>query len=224
MTPRHALVVAGLITALVGTPAGSAQQTPAASTGPVIAPDALIGLWETTGTSHGGIGGALEFRIGGAATIGSVVLVDAFYQVKDGAVNLSEQPGGPSIPGSTMPLTIDGGDWRVSAGGQQIVKTRVGTAVTGQSPVVGVWRYTHPTGAPAWERYTVEGKVFLRVVLTATAATYAVSGSTVTISGAAGSVAYRCALDADGLAMTTADGRATRYRRASPANWYELRR
>ena len=224
MTPRHALVVVGLLAALVAAPAGSAHQTPPASTTRVAAPDAVLGLWESAEKSNGGIGGALEFRTGGAAAVGNVVLVDAFYQVKDGTVILSEQAGGPPIPGSTLPLTIDGGDWKASAGGQQIVKTRVGTAVAGQSPIVGVWKYTHPTGAPAWERYTGEGTMFLRVVLSATAATYVVSGSTVTISGAGGTPTFRGALDGDALTMTTADGRATRYLRASPANWYELKR
>jgi hypothetical protein len=43
------------------------------------------------------------------------------------------------------------------------VRTRVGTAVRGASPIVGIWTYEHHTRSTAYERYEADGTCQLRI-------------------------------------------------------------
>ena len=50
--------------------------------------------------------------------------------------------------------------------------TRIGSPDAGGSPIVGSWRYRHPTGAIAFEHYTPDGRVAFRLPMKATVGCY----------------------------------------------------
>ncbi len=71
-------------------------------------------------------------------------------------------------------LTVAGDTAIFSSDGQVERQVRIRPGASG---LVGVWRFTHMTGVPAYEEYTNDGSVRLRVPMQVMKGTYSVTGN-----------------------------------------------
>ena len=157
-----------LLTAILFTiPAAHARTCPQPAT------QDLAGLWESRETSKGGIGHTVEFRPDGTYVEAATVIVNFTYQVSGDRLTIHEVKGDQGavrieIQGDTLIQT--------QPDGSTLKKERLGKAEEGSPAIVGAWRYRHPTGVTAYERYTPDGRMLFRLPMTSTAGCYKVEG------------------------------------------------
>jgi hypothetical protein len=139
----------------------------------------LAGLWESQQTTKGGIGHTVEFRPDGTFVEATTVMVDSVYRIAGDHLLIGEAP--EEVQDSTFRIE---GDTLVQAGpnGSTLRKERVGKAGAGSPAIVGVWRFRDVTGAIAFERYTEDGRVLLRLPLAGSTGCYKLAGDRLAMS------------------------------------------
>jgi hypothetical protein len=181
------------------------------------------GLWESKDRSKGGIGHTIELRPDGSYVESTSVLVDGFYRIADGKLMISEKPiVDAAATGDSTPFQIDGDTLVQRApGAPEIRKQRLGKAEPGKDPIVGAWRYRHPTGATAYERYTPDGQMSLRLPMTSSTGCYKMEAGKVTLSRSqGGDLNGTFEMKGEDLVLTFADQSAA-YRKEPAGAWYE---
>ena len=200
-------------------PASPAVQVPAAGPPAVTLPAALIGFWESEATSRGGLGTAL--RINADGTCGSTVTVKTAFTYAFEHGTLTFAAGADGTPPATLAVTLTG-DTLVatpSAGGPA-TKTRVGAQADPGRPIVGVWRYAHPTGAIAWERYLPDGTMEFRMPASERPARCTVSGDRLAITSPGMTTDARYELKNGKLLLFGAAGEARVFAPVAGGRWY----
>jgi hypothetical protein len=129
----------------------------------------------------------------------------------------SDEKAPGELPG--LEVAFDGEHMTVTG---ETTKTRIGTAVAGSPPIVGVWTYQHYTGVSAFERYGVDGTMDLRITMPGeTRGRFAVADSTLTMETGGKKSVKSFVLSGDLLTLTSGEasgGRSRTYRRTSA--WY----
>ncbi len=189
--------------------------------------NSLVGLWEADARSHGGIGSAMEFRSDGTYTGVTTVLVDGYYRVVDDRLVIAEQPLAGDVEASAAPvLSFEGNECRlVGPGGAVLLtKERVGDAQAGMPPIVGIWHYKHPAGATAFERFTADGRVQLRIPMGSVSGRFAQSENSLVLSPeGAPEVTMEMKRDGEGLMLTDASSEVSKWQRIAAGAWYSFR-
>ena len=102
----------------------------------------VIGLWESTSVSRGGIGHNFEFRDDGSYTTAATVLVDLTYDIKNGSFYMSHNKGEPINyeKGAKIEITKSGftltGENR-----EKEIKTK--EIPSTEETIVGEYKYRH---------------------------------------------------------------------------------
>lgn len=105
----------------------------------------LIGVWESSETTKGGLGAIYEFREDGGLMAGMGALVNSTYDPKDQYLQqFMNQPYEKSDVDDSRPIKIMGGPLEAPA-------------------YVGVWKFRHNTGGYAFQKITEDGRTMLRV-------------------------------------------------------------
>jgi hypothetical protein len=147
---------------------------------------ALLGTWEATTRSYGGIGSSLEFRADSTVVETMGAMIDGTYRVEGTTLTLTFQDptGGPAGPAISFSLDFRT-DTLVRLGPgptDELRMTRVAAFPEwAATPIVGTWTYRHPTGVAAFETYTPDGVVQLRVPVETDRGTYHVAGDSLTL-------------------------------------------
>ncbi len=137
---------------------------------------------------------------------------------------INNTPGGKPAPETATRFKADAATFiRYAANGSEIPATRIGTPVAGASPLVGSWRYRHYTGAIAFEHYTQDGRLALRLPMNASVDCYDVdlAARRVTISTPDGDRPLQFDLAEDELRLTSGE-RIWDYGRAEWGKWYDI--
>ena len=141
----------------------------------------VLGLWESSQTSRGGIGSNIEFRSDGSYTAAIIVLVDLNYDIKDQVLYIGQNKDesvnydqGAEIMLSDSTLTLKG------VNGETEVRNRI--SKSDNDSIVGKYRYRHYTGGIAYEQYTEEGLMKLRIPMSATNGCYTANDDTIIIT------------------------------------------
>lgn len=185
----------------------------------------LVGLWESADKSQGGIGHTLEFRSDGTFVEAVTVIVDMSYRVSGDRLILGEEPTtGAGDPGISFRFESD--TFVVEPPeGPAVRKERIGQREPGQSPIVGMWRYRHYTGAVAFERYTPEGRLHLRLPMSSSQGCYTLAGTRLTLDHSCQKkVHVSLAWQGTDLALTLPGQKAAIYRKDPAGPWYERER
>jgi len=119
--------------------------------------DQVIGLWESASITKGGIGNNIEFKKDGSFHAALAVLVDLNYEVKDKKLYLSKEKGQPVSYDFGIDISLENGSINM----QGINKNRLTPGIDGS--IVGTYKYLHPTGVMAYERYSPNGILNLRL-------------------------------------------------------------
>jgi len=179
----------------------------------------LAGFWESRQTSKGGIGHTLEFRPDGTYVEAATVMVSYKYRVEGDRLILeipddSSQETGIKIQGDTLIQTVQGG--------VTIRKQRVGKAVEGAPPIVGVWRYSSGLGGDAFEKYTGDGRMSLRMPIAGSTGCYTINGGRLSMtSPGRGSKEIPFESQAGGLVLHGPGKDPTAYVRETAGAWYD---
>jgi hypothetical protein len=182
----------------------------------------LAGFWESRDISKGGIGHTLEFRPDGSLVEAIVVLVDLFYRTEGDQFILGETAGSDAKPLVAATIRIEGDTLRLTApDGSVLEKERLGNAEPGRPPIQGVWRYRHPTGALAYERYTEDGRVFLRIPMSGSTGCYQVQGDRLGMSRPHRKDLSLPFKTEAGELVVKSSGKTTAYRRVAAGPWYD---
>jgi len=143
--------------------------------------DKVVGLWESTAVSRGGIGHNLEFREDGSYTSAVTVIVDLTYDIKDGSFYMSHNKDEQINyeKGKQIEIT-ESGFTLTDENGEEEMKTKVtpGTEKT----IVGKYKYRHYSGAIAYEKYTSDGIVKFRLPMNSVSGCYLLHKNTITIT------------------------------------------
>jgi hypothetical protein len=203
---------------------GAGSPQPAAPCPQPGASSDLIGLWEPTHTSKGGIGQTLEFRPNGALVESMTVMVDFRYEIAGDRLTVS-----PTSPDSGEPTvyTFRVQDDRLietAKGDPAVEKVRAGKAETDGPPVLGVWSFGQGTRVSGYEKYTRDGRMLLRIPLKSETGCYRVQGDRLTFSRVAGQWGTRTFHQSFGeLVLDNPEGGQTlTYRLVADGPWYGL--
>ena len=145
----------------------------------------LAGFWESRDTSKGGIGHTVEFRPDGTYVEATTVLVNGAYRVSGDRLIVGEtasaMEGDTAARGSRFEIQ---GDTLIqtSPDGSTLKKERLGKAEEGGPAIVGAWRYRHPTGATAFEKYDPDGKMLFRLPMTSSTGCYKITGDRISFN------------------------------------------
>lgn len=183
-------------------------------------PKGILGVWESTATSRGGIGDALEFLAEGKVRTAMVIQQQGRYRVEGDRLVVGEGEESESIPLGK----IEKDRWTVEEDGTTLVKRRVSAIVPDQPPIVGVWTYTMDENAKTWERYRADGWLEYRMPLPSLATgTWEKAGDSLRLKFEGEPVqAFKAAIEGDRLRLVPAEGEAREYRYAGEKPWYPL--
>lgn len=181
----------------------------------------LVGLWESKGTSQGGIGHTIELRSDGTFVEAVTVIVDMSYRVSSDRIIVDEEP-----VSDARRFTFEG-DTLVEGmpGSPAVRKERIGQRENGPAPIVGMWRFRHSTGVMAFERYTPEGRLHFRLPIASSQGCSTLEGTRLTLDRP-GQKKMKVSLEWRGtdLALTFPGQRAAIYHKDPAGPWYERER
>jgi hypothetical protein len=180
----------------------------------------LVGLWETRATSKGGIGHTLEFRQDGTFVEAAAVMVSSLYRVSGDRLMIAEVTADRAENG--LKFRIEGDTLlHTMLDGSTLRKERVGKPEEGSPAIVGVWRYRHDTGAIAFERYTGDGRMLLRLPLAGSTGCYNVTGNRISMTSNRGKTAIPFAVRAGELVLENPGKDPTAYGWVAEGPWYD---
>ena len=185
----------------------------------------LVGLWESKATSSGGIGHAMEFRADGTFVQATTVIVDGSYRLIGDRLVVGPEASGASPDASKSPSFRVEGEVLVRTGpdGSVLRADRLAGQEKGASAIVGGWRYCHPTGAIAYERYTDAGRLLFRLPMQPSKGRYALSENTLTLTKPQSpDVKLTVEVRGEDLVVSKSDGGKVAYRREKAGAWYAL--
>jgi TonB family protein len=201
-------------------PAGQQRQVRAEVKFTLQSPGPQEGYWEVSKPGSGGIGSALELRGDGTYLFVITVMVDLNYSLSADTLTLYDPKGSQtSIP--SLPVRIQDGILIVGVGtSNELKKERVGAQAPGTTPIVGVWKYRHYTGAVAYERYTTDGHMQLRIAMREDHGQYSAVNGRITLEGDRPGLATTYELENGELVTHSQDGKTFQYRRLQEGRWY----
>jgi hypothetical protein len=176
-------------------------------------PGSLLGTWDAVARSSGGLGSTLSFGIDNSLTFAVGALVDMKYRHAGDSLFVIDQEG--DTRASQIKIVADTLIETRSRGAQK--KMRVGAAVAADS-LLGLWSYPHYTGVTAFEEYTADGRLRLRVPVRTLRGTYVTAGQTAMLhlmGDGGGDREVKFAVSGDTLQLTW-NGQTSRYVRATP--------
>lgn len=149
-----------------------------AGTNPTVSNPALVGTWEGTQVSYGGLGMTLMFGSDGTVAFVFGAMAGGKYKLEGNQLTLFPEPasgGGPDV----MTLAFAGDTAVISAGGMS--RKLIPIEAKAPASLAGQWHYTHYTGVPAYEEYTSDSVMRLRVPMLVVRGAYSVTGRAIRI-------------------------------------------
>ena len=141
----------------------------------------LLGLWESTSISRGGIGNNIEFRTDGSYVAAVTVLVDLRYEVKDGKLYTGKNAGEPVSYEAGTDIKVDNNALiLIGQNGEKEIRKRISPERT--DSVVGKYKYRHYTGAIAYEQFTPDGIMQFRLPMQSTRGCYLTTGNEIKVT------------------------------------------
>jgi hypothetical protein len=141
----------------------------------------VIGLWESTAITRGGIGHNIKFRSDGSYKTATVVLVDLAYDIRNGKLYISKNRGEPVNYEQGARIELNESEMiLLGDNGQREVRKRL--AVNGEKSIIGKYKYRHYTGAIAYEQYTADGLMKLRLPMSTNSGCYSLDHNMIIVS------------------------------------------
>lgn len=177
----------------------------------------LVGRWEPVEQLDSGFSGVLDLREDGIVASGMVVQVSFPYSIEGSTLVFPSADGGRTEDGR-VELSIEGEEMLLDG---VPAKRRVGLATPGVHPIVGVWTYEHYTKSTAYERFSADGRVDLRIPMPGPSnGRYTVSDSMLTLEFKDGVSEFSFVRKGDLLMLTKKGDQPQSFRLVSP--WYPL--
>lgn len=159
------------------------------------------------------VGRVVEFHSDGTYALFITAMDDYTYTVRKNKLTTIESLDGTK---ETFPIVFDRGNLIVKNGngrGSDRVMTRQ-SASNPKQPILGTWKFSHPTGATAFETFTKDGHMYFRMPLDVTPGTWSATSDHVTVQ-LSGKDAETSPYRIDGNILTiTESGQPQRYRHA----------
>jgi hypothetical protein len=177
----------------------------------------IVGKWESVTRSRGGIGSTLDFHSDGTVSLTPGAMLDLNYRLDGTRLVMSfTDPGSGEVSENTVDVHISGDSMMQSdpESGQEIRLVRAQAARTDTLPIVGTWSFTHQTGGTAFQIFTADGNMHLRVPARTDRGTYVISAdSLTTIIEGQDPWQVRYAIDGTKLTLYSADESPQHYNR-----------
>jgi TonB family protein len=183
----------------------------------------LVGLWESK-ARQGGIGQIFEFHSDGTFVSGLVVVVDMPYRVESNQLVIGGEASGPGARSGPSSFRFEGEALlEIASDGSVVRKERISPKDARSATIVGDWRYCHYAGAMAYERYTDDGQLRLRIPVKTSSGRYAFADGVVTMSGGQPPVPQmKVQIEGEKLVQSGPHGETAEYARAGTTAWYGL--
>ena len=181
----------------------------------------LAGTWDAVTRSQGGIGTTVLLSPDSTFSLVLGAMVDMTYKI-DGR-NFTIFPDTNSKAVETQTLTFTDGHAVLSAYGCSRKLTRLDSLST-DSGLVGRWKSMHMTGVPAYEEYTADGQVRMRVPIRVQNGTFRIVGNSIVFHALATQSEDSVPFNLQGDTLTLSSGGAPhRYLRARPLIPFDVR-
>lgn len=177
----------------------------------------ILGKWESVARSSGGIGNTLEFHSDTTVSLTPGAMVDFTYHLDGTRLVMSlTDPGTGQVSDNTVDVYFgsDSMIQRDPISGQETRFVQLKAVKADTLPIVGTWSFKHHTGATAFQIFTADGDMHLRVQFRTDDGTYVLSGDSLTINIKGQDpwqVGY--ALGENMLTLSSADGTQVQYKR-----------
>ena len=144
---------------------------------------ALLGTWEGTRISYGGLGFSLEFRADSTVVETMGAMIDGTYRVEGTTLTLTlALRADTAIQKFSLDFRTDTLVLLGPGPTDELRMTRVvAFPESAATPIVGTWTYRHQTGVAAFQTYTPDGVSQLRVPVKTDRGTYHVAGDSLTL-------------------------------------------
>lgn len=170
----------------------------------------MVGKWESVARSRGGIGSTLEFHSDGTISLTPGAMVDFAYRFDGTRLVMSfTDPDTGGVSEDTLDVHMSGDSMILSAleSGQETQLVRAQPAEADTPPMVGTWSFTHSTGGTAFQIFTADGNMHLRVPFRTDRGTYMLSGDTLTtVIDGQDARQVRYTIDGARLTLSSLDG------------------
>lgn len=137
----------------------------------------LVGTWDAIQRSYGGIGSTVVFAGDSLFALVLGAMVEASYKVKGEEFTIFGHEHGREFS-ETQKLTYVG-DTAILSVKKCQMKLIPFESGTGAGSLVGKWRMIHLTGVPAYEEFSADGSLRLRVPIQVQKGTYSVIGDSI---------------------------------------------
>ena len=177
----------------------------------------LVGRWESEVRSISGLGTTLQFRDDGVLSITSSAMADSTYRLRGNRLVMSFVDPVTSEE-SKIKLDVEiGADFMNQSDpetGEHTRLERVPSALTGAQSVVGILSFSDSSNRRAFQIYTADERMHLRVPISTSRGTYALSGDrlTMAMNGRPPSV-VQFEIDGEQLRLQSVDGSVQLYAR-----------
>jgi hypothetical protein len=203
---------------------------------PDVGEHGVVGFWESIERSRGGLGNTLDLRADGSVSTGICAMVEMRYALEGDRLTLrADGEAAGMLPALRVEFVGDDAEevvvrpWDPPADGdaaqapQEQRRRRLTPRVQGVPAIVGDWSGVHQAGGTAYERYTADGRLSLRVPMPAPdhGLRYSVIGDRLHTDGAGAapsSAVFR--LTGDVLEITPEGKRPLTFRRVPGGAWY----
>lgn len=143
----------------------------------------VMGLWESTSVSRGGIGHNFEFRDDGSYTTAVTVIVDLNYDIRDGIFYMSHNKTEPINYEKGAKIEINEVGFTLTGeNGEKEVKTK--ELPSKDKTIVGKYKYRHYSGGIAYEKYTSDGTIKFRLPMKSISGCYSIDNDTIILAQA----------------------------------------
>jgi len=179
----------------------------------------FVGRWESEVRSPTGIGTSLQLRDDGSVSITSSAMADSTYRLRGDRLVMSfvdPFSGEESQIKLDVKIAGDVMDQSDPETGEQTHLERIPSPLSDELPMVGIWSFSHSSNRQAFQIYTTDGRMHLRVPISTNRGTWVVDGDqmTMTVDGQSPSV-LRVELDDDRMSLRSSDGTVQRYDRVA---------
>lgn len=179
----------------------------------------LLGLWESTTTSRGGIGNNFIFKKDGSYSTSIAVIIDTKYDIQNGKLYVAKKKDRPISYNNGKEIEIGRNGFKfINHSGQKEVRTK--SAPGKEKTIVGYYKYKHYTGGTAHEQYTKDGQFKFRLPLETMAGCYFLKKNSISLgrSGKKPSkLTYRVL---HGELQFTDSKKTLSYKRSPEGAWY----
>jgi hypothetical protein len=161
----------------------------------------LVARWDPETRSRGGIGTWIELATGGTCSQTTGAMLDGTWTLEGDRLTIHITEADGKRHSQSVTMAIAGARQTQVVDGENRQLARVGTAESGDQPLVGFWSYPHYAGGTAYEQYGRDGRYLFRLPMRTTSCRWTANGNQLHMVQGSHQREFRWSLEGDRLIL-----------------------